>query len=135
MSLDTIVTDDGPTIVLTVAEQGPEGPPGGIVEVRFPVALQASTSSTQVLPAGSFVWYAALAIETAYDGGAQVLVGNATTPAALMGSGDNVPSVPGTYELSLDVDWPADAPVLVSLAGAPTQGAAVCVIRYTTPVS
>lgn len=135
MTLDVLVTDDGPTTVLSVGEQGPEGVPGvGVGEVRFPVGLLASTSSGAVVPAGSFVFYAALAILTAYDGGAQLSVGSATTPTALMAAGDSSPDKTNTYELSLDVDWTAPAPILVTLAGAPTVGAAICVVRYTTPV-
>jgi hypothetical protein len=139
VSVDLIITDDGPTVVLVVGEgQGPEGVPGvGVGEVHFPVALLASTLSVAFIPAGSRVFYAALSFGTAYDPGTQFSVGNATTPTALMVPADSAPASPNpfTYEVSLDVDWVLGAPVLVSIAGSPTHGAAICLVRYTTPLA
>jgi hypothetical protein len=121
---------------------GPVGPTGPIgvpgvpaicAEIRFPFTTS-NFSSTAIIPAGASIWYASLNISQAYDNGAILLVGNASIPSELMNASDSDSDIPAKYEVSIDADWLTDAPVLISVLGGPTMGAAICVIRYAVAV-
>jgi hypothetical protein len=103
---------------------------GAIEEVRFAINNAAAQNSATSLPNGAIVTDAELDITVAFSGGATIEVGNAGTPTALMGTGDNVATSLGLYAVHQDTTWVGPATILVTVGGAPAGGAGFCIVRY-----
>ena len=104
---------------------------GGVQEIRFAITNAAAQNSTTQIPNNAIVVDAELDIVTPYSGGATITVGNAGTPALLMGTGDNNPQAAGLYQVHQDTSYTGGpATVLVTVAGAPAAGAGFCIVRY-----
>ncbi len=107
---------------------------GVVREIRFPIALGATTSSATSIPANAIVNYVAVKIGTQYSAGATVSVGQTGSLALLMATTDSLPQSTDMFEVSCDVPWGAGAlPVVATIAGAPAAGAGFVIVRYTVP--
>jgi hypothetical protein len=104
---------------------------GGVQEIRFALTNAAAQNSVTSIPNNAIVVDAELSVTTPYSGGATITVGNAGSPALLMGTGDNNPQANGLYQVHQDTAFAGGpATVLVTIAGAPAAGAGFCIVRY-----
>jgi hypothetical protein len=104
---------------------------GGVQEIRFAITNAAAQNSVTSIPSGAIVVDAELDITTPYSGGATITVGNAGSPALLMGTTDNNPQANGLYQVHQDTTYAGGpATVLVTIAGAPAAGAGFAIVRY-----
>lgn len=110
-------------------DAGDVGAGGAVQEIRFAIALVTVSSITSI-PNNSIVIDCELNITTPYSGGATISVGNAATPALLMGTGDNNPQANGLYQVHQDTTFTPVDPVQVTIAGAPAAGAGFAIVRY-----
>lgn len=91
----------------------------------------ASISSASIIPANSMVRSTQVDVQTGYDNSATIEIGYDTDTDALMGTGENDPSVVNDYEKRSWKQWKSsDAVVKATVANAPTVGSAVVVVEY-----
>ncbi len=108
---------------------------GGQVQViEVTPGTAASTSSATALPATATVVGCQVLVSTPYSAGATIEVGQTGALAAFQGTGDNTPTADGLYvaDQQSATASPA-APVTVTIGGAPSAGACVVFVFYTTP--
>jgi hypothetical protein len=101
-----------------------------VQEIRFPISTAAIQASGTFIPAGGIVTSARLDIVTPYSAGAAVQVGQSATASQLMSASDSNPQVAGLYVVDQDTPWGPPAAVVVSVTGAPGEGAGFCIVSY-----
>lgn len=108
------------------------GASAAVMEIRFAVGTGATSSSVTSIPANAQIVEAELSVTTPFSGGTTISVGQTGSASLLMGTGDNVATLANMYQSMQDTAWGASPlPVLVTVAGAPSVGAAVCIVKYT----
>lgn len=116
-------------------DAGDVGASGAVQEIRIPVAL-VTTSSTTSIPLGSIIIAAELDVTTPYSGGATISLGQTGSVAEFQATTDNLPQSTGDYAVPQDTAAASSNPLLVTVAGAPAAGAAQAIVRYVvTPQS
>ena len=111
----------------------PPAPAGTLQQIRIPFAL-ANASSTALLPVGAFVKSCSVEIDTPYNVGATVSVGQTGTPSSFMPTTGNDPQVVGFYEQQQETPAVGGLPVLVTVTGA-AAGSGVAWVTYATPLT
>lgn len=105
--------------------------------LRMTLGTNASYSSNTSLPANSVVTRCALDVTTQYSAGTTIVIGQTGSSSLLMsatGAGtDGEPAVgPNLYDAPQDTAWGSTAlPVLVTISGSPSVGAAFVLVEYS----
>jgi hypothetical protein len=102
---------------------------GLVQEIRFPVGL-VTVASTTSLPAGTHVFTAQLDVTAPYPTTASIQIGQTGALSEFQAASDNFPTTANLYSAEQDTITTAPNPVLVTVTGAPTAGAATCIVRY-----
>ncbi len=116
-----------------------DGSPGGDGYFRvleIPIDTTASKSSSTAIPDGAVVYSAGTKITTGYDNGAtiQVLV-DGSSDLTIQTTDENDPAIPNSYSSEVEdghVTATTEGPVTVNIANAPSTGAGVVSVYYTT---
>jgi hypothetical protein len=125
-----VVLPDVTRAIAPVILPPPVPPPAGAVEaIQTPVGL-GTVSSADVIPVGALVLRACLVVKTAYSAGTTVTLGQAGTPVEFMGPADSLPPEVGSYETTPILNAASSSPLLVTVAGGPSVGAAVAIVEY-----
>lgn len=104
---------------------------GGIQTIRFAITTAAAQNSVTVIPSAALITDCYISIVTPYSAGATITVGNATSPAQLMATTDNLATAAGVYSQGdTDTLWTGPNTVLVTIAGSPSAGAGFVVVKY-----
>lgn len=104
--------------------------------IQFTLAL-ATASSNDNIPANSKPLIAEIQITSVYDGGATIAIGRTGSTSLLQATTDNNPASADTYVVDIEpnIAWGASAlPVLATITGAPTTGAAQIRVWYVETV-
>jgi hypothetical protein len=108
---------------------------GVVYCIDFALAL-ATASSVTSIPANAIILRSEIKITTAYSAGATIAVGQTGTTGLLQSTGDNYPQVINEYDAPQRTGWGSSSlPVLATVAGSPTVGAASVTVQYTMPNS
>jgi hypothetical protein len=108
------------------------GASGALQEIRFAIGTGASQSSATQIPANAFVSSTEVEVTTPYSGGSTISVGQTGTPALLQATTDNLSTANGIYHVDQDVAWGASPlAVLVTIAGAPSAGVGVVIVKFS----
>lgn len=108
--------------------------PGVIRTLLITVARAATTDSTLLLPAGSYVHSCQLKLTTPYSLGATISIGQVGSVSLFQATTDNNPQ--GTANDIYEVDQltsASNAIVRVTIGGAPAVGASQVLIKYSIP--
>lgn len=93
-----------------------------------------SNAGTPVLigtaPAGSWIESCNVIISTAFNGQAAITVGETGAQGRLQATADNVPSVPGVYEVMVNYKYTAETDLYLYLSGAPTVGSGRVIVYF-----
>lgn len=103
-----------------------------VQEIRFAIGTGATQNSATTIPNNAIVIEAQLNITTPYSTGTTITVGNSTTANLLMVTTNSAPTAAGFYTVPQDTTFTPAATVQVTVAGAPSAGAGVCIVRYVT---
>jgi hypothetical protein len=104
---------------------------GGLQVIRFAVTTASAQNSVTSIPAGALVFDAFLDVQTGFSAGTTITIGNAGSPALLLGTADNLATAIGIYDVPQDTSWGGSpATVLVTVAGSPSVGSAFAVVKY-----
>lgn len=108
------------------------GASAAIMEVRYVIGTGAAQSSATSIPAGATIVEATVSITTPYSGGTTIAIGQSGSTALLQATGDNVATLANQYQSMQDTPWGASPlAVLATIAGAPSVGAGVVIVKYT----
>lgn len=109
---------------------------GEVNAIQFAVGTAATTDSATSIPANAVVTYAAVEIDTPYDGGTTMEVGDSVAPDLLLATTDIDPTRVFVYDEVEPIAWGGTArKVRVTIAGAPAAGAGICTVLYCVPRS
>ncbi len=108
-------------------------PAGTIQQIRVPFTL-ANASSAALLPAGAFVKECTVEIDTPYNAGATISVGQTGTPTSFQATADNNPQIAGLYEENQETSAVGGLAVLVTVTGA-AAGSGVAWVTYAVPLA
>jgi hypothetical protein len=118
---------DNPTFAVNGQVVGatdvPLGGGGGGGTNPFDIAVTTAGGVSASSMAAGRAWMLVMKITTSFSAGATAAVGYLGTPNAML-AGIDLTAAPGTYAYMSLVNWPGAAPVLVTVSGAPSVGAA-----------
>jgi hypothetical protein len=107
---------------------------GGVLEIDMAVGTGASQSSATSIPANAVISSCELKVTTPFSGGTTISVGQTGSASLLMATGDNTATVANEYQADQRTDWGGSSlPVLVTVAGSPSAGAARLNVQYSLP--
>lgn len=103
--------------------------------IRISIATTTPVVSTQAIPAGAIVHDTVVDIDSAYDPGTTITVGDSGTTDLLMASGGNDPTTPDQYTTETDIAWSSGEVLRVTIGGSPAAGSGTVTVRYSEPAS
>lgn len=104
---------------------------GGLQVIRFAITTAAAQNSATSVPSGALVFDTFIEVVTPFSAGTTITVGNAGSPALLMGTGDSLATAAGIYDVPQDTTFTGGpATVLVTVAGGPVAGAGFVIVKY-----
>jgi hypothetical protein len=104
---------------------------GGVQLIRFAITTTAAQNSVTQIPSGAIVLSSFFDIQTPFTAGTTLTMGNAGSPALLMGTTDSDATTIGIYEVPQDTAFtPGPATLLVTVAGGPIAGAGFACVEY-----
>lgn len=107
---------------------------GSTITLRMAVGTGASQSSASSIPANAIIESVMLDVTTPFSGGATISIGQTGSTSLLMTTGDNFPQTAGQYYIDEDTAWGASAlPLLVTVGGTPSAGAATAKVTFSVP--
>lgn len=119
--VDNPTFTDGDVVGATDVPLGGGAGPGATGPIDVTVTTAGGVSAAS-MPVGR-AWKVLVKITTSFSPGASASVGYAGSLAAVI-SGIDLTQPPGVYPYDVFATWPGSAPVVVTVAGSPSVGAA-----------